>query len=162
MPNRPPPDAYSGKPARFRLKARVRLTRIHDARFGAVSFNPTLADRHWGRAAEEPRGGGGRFDATQDDPYAFLYAGGDALCAVAEALLRNLMLLPTGSFVLPKKALSGRKISWIASQEDLELVSLRSGRDLAKLGQDSWLTKCDWPRIDHRQRSAWPTPGEPR
>ncbi len=109
MPNRPPPDAHSGKLARSRLKARVRLTRIHDARFGAASFNPTPADRHWG---------GGRFDATQDDPYAFLYAGRDELCAVAEALLRNLMLLPTGSFVLPKKALSGR---WPAIQDGRSL-----------------------------------------
>ena len=135
MPNRPPPDAYRGKPARFRLKAGTRLTRIHDARFRATSFNPTLADRHWG---------GGRFDATEDDPYAFLYAGADDRCAVAETLLRNLSILPTGSLLLPKKALSGRSISWIAPREDLKLVSLRSGRDLAQLGQDSWLTKCDW------------------
>lgn len=145
MPNQPPPDAYSAKPGRSRLKAGVRLTRIHDARFGAASFNPTLADRHWG---------GGRFDATEDDPYAFLYAGGDDVCAVAEALLRGLPLLPTGSRVLPKKALSGRRISWIASREDLKLVSLRSGRDLGKLGQDSWLSKCDWKDYGFTRRWA--------
>ncbi len=135
MPNLPPPTAYSGKPARSRLKTGARLTRIHDGRFSAVSFNPTLADRHWG---------GGRFDATPDDPYAFLYAGANDRCAVAETLLRNLPLLPTGSFLLPKKSLSGRRISWITPREDLKLVSLRSGRDLAQLGQDSWLTKSDW------------------
>jgi len=134
MPNRPPPYAYRGKPARSHLKAGVRITRIHDAHFPAVGFNPTLADRHWG---------GGRFDATKDDPCSYLYAGADDLCAVAEALLRDLPLLPSGSRILPRKALAGRKISWIASRQDLKLVSLRSGRDLAKLGQDSWLTKCD-------------------
>ena len=134
MPNRPPPEAYRGKPARARLRAGVRLTRIHDSRFPATGFNPTLADRHWG---------GGRFDATEDDPYGYLYAGGDDLCAVAEALLRDLPLLPSGSRILPQKAIAERRISWLAPRQDLELVSLKSGRDLAQLGQDSWLTKCD-------------------
>ena len=134
MPNLPPPEAYRGKPARFRLKAGVRLARIHDARFGATSFNPTLADRHWG---------GGRYDATADDPYGYLYAGGDDRCAVAEALLRDLPLLPSGSRSLMRRALVRRQISWISPPEDLTLVSLRSGRDQARLGQDSWLTKCE-------------------
>lgn len=134
MPNLPPPEAYRGKPARFHLKAGVRLARIHDARFVATAFNPTLADRHWG---------GGRFDATEDEPYSYLYAGADERCAVAEALLRELPILPSGSRSLSKKAVAGRKISWISTTENLTLVSLRSGQDLARLGQDSWLTKCE-------------------
>lgn len=134
MPNRPPPEAYDGEPRRFTLKAGTRLSRIHDARFEATGFNRTLADRHWG---------GGRFDATEDAPYGFLYAGGDDLAAVAEALLRDLPLSATGAQLLPRKALHGRKISWIAPTRDLELVRLLSGRDLAAVAQDTWLTKSE-------------------
>lgn len=134
MPNRPPPKAFDGTPRRFNLKAGTRLTRVHDARFAATSFNPIVADHHWG---------GGRFDATKDDPYGYLYAAGDDLCAVAEALLRDLPISAAGSRLLPRSALRQRKISWLAPIEDLELVRLLSGRDLAAVGQDSWLTKCD-------------------
>lgn len=134
MPNRPPPSGYTGSPKRISLPTGSRLTRIHDARFPALSFNPTLADAHWG---------GGRFDATGEDPYGYLYAGGDDLCAVAESLLRDLPLDASGSQLLPRRSLTGRKISWLAPTRGLALVSLRSGRDLAAVGQDSWLTKCE-------------------
>ena len=134
MPNRPPPAAYDGTPRRFTLRAGTKLTRIHDGRFSATAFNPTLADRHWG---------GGRFDATEDDVYGFLYAAEGDRCAVAEALLRDLPLAPAGAQLLPRQLLAGRRISWLRPARALELVSLRSGRDLAAVGQDSWLTKCD-------------------
>ncbi len=134
MPNEPPPEAHRGKARRFTLESGVRLTRIHDRRFGATAFNPRLADPHWG---------GGRFDASELDPYGFLYAAEDDPSAVAEALLRHLPLSSTGSRLLPHAALRGRQISWIAPAADLELVSLRSGADLAAVSQDAWLTKCD-------------------
>lgn len=134
MPNRPPPGSYGGTPRRFRLAADTRLSRIHGGRFGATSFNPTPAD---------PHGGGGRFDSTEDDPYGFLYAAEDDFCAVSESLLRDRPLSETGAQLLPRQALAGRKISWIAPNRDLTLVSLKSGRDLAAVGQDSWLTKCE-------------------
>lgn len=153
MPNRPPPEAYDGDPRRFTLRAGTRLTRIHDRRFSATGFNPTLADRHWG---------GGRFDATEDDAYGFLYAAEGARCAVAEALLRDLPSTAAGAQILPRQALAGRQISWIRPARDLELVNLLSGRDLAAVGQDSWLTKCDardygfTRRWGHRIRSWAP------
>ncbi len=134
MPNQPPPEAYDGEPKRGVLAAGTRLTRIHSIHFGPTAFNPTLADRHWG---------GGRFDATEEDPHAFLYAALDDLCAVAEALLRDLPLSTTGSQLLPRASLADRQSSWMAPRRDLELLSLRSGRDLAAIGQDSWLTKCE-------------------
>ncbi len=134
MPNRPPPEAYAGVPRRQEFRAGTTLTRIHGHRFSATGFNPTLADRHWG---------GGRFDASEDDSYSYLYAGGDDLCAIAETLVREPALSATGSYLLPQRALRGRMISWIAPTADLELLSLRSGRDLAAVSQDSWLTKCE-------------------
>ncbi len=145
MPNRPPPEAFNGTPKRFTLKAGTRLTRIHDARFEATSFNPTLADRHWG---------GGRFDATEDDLYGYLYAAGDDLCAVAETLLRDLPISAAGSQLLPRTALRDRKISWLTPLEDLQLVRLLSGRDLAAVDQDSWLTKCDSKEYGFTRRWA--------
>ncbi len=134
MPNEPPPEVYEGEPRRFTLGSGVKLTRVHDRRFGAAEFNPRLADPHWG---------GGRFDATAQDHYGFLYAAEDNRSAVAEALLRDLPLGPTGSRILSHSALQNRQISWIAPATDLELVSLAGGAALAAVSQDAWLTKCD-------------------
>ena len=134
MPNRPPPQAYRGTPRRDVLKAGTRLSRLHDGRFEATGFNPTRADPHWG---------GGRFDSTEADPYGFLYAAEDDFCAVSESLLRDLPLSATGAQLLPRKALAHRKLSWIAPTTDLSLVSLKSGRDLAAVSQDAWLTQCE-------------------
>ena len=130
-PNQAPPSRYEGTPRRFLLPAGTTLTRVHSAVFSVTEFNPTLA-RHDVL--------GGRFDATPGDAYAFLYAAEDDATAVSETLLRDLPIDERGARLLPRAGLSKLRISWLRPTLDLELVSLRSGRDLAAVGQDTWLT----------------------
>ena len=54
------------------------LKRLHDAAFRIAAFNPIVA-----RDTLE----GGRFDGTPEDPFAFLYAAGDDVTAIAKARL---------------------------------------------------------------------------
>ena len=96
-----------------------------------TDFNPTVAS-HPLR--------GGRFDATPDDPYGFLYAADDDATAVSEVLLRDLPIDERGARLLPRARLRGLRIGWVATTRELELVGLRSGPDLAAIGQDTWLT----------------------
>lgn len=153
MPNVAPPDAYDGEPASWILPAGTSLSRVHNVTWGPCDFNPTLADRHWG---------GGRFDATVEDQYGYLYAGSDDFVAVSEALLRDLPVDDHGARFLPRKLLVGRRLGWLRSRVDLDLVSLRSGRDLGAVGQDTWLTQapsseyCFTRRWGHAIRSWAP------
>ena len=126
------------------LPAGTVLTRLHDAAFDVAAFNPTVA-----RNALE----GGRFDSTPEDPYAFLYAAGDDSTAVAEALLRELPIDERGGRLLPRRRLDGLRIGWLRTTRDLALVNLRSGRDLAALGQDGWLTVA--PAAEYAMTRRW-------
>src|SRR2546430_1973575 len=66
MPNYAPPPNYDGSPRPYELPAGSRLSRVFTTRLGPREFNPTLAPL--------ARVGGGRFDATSEDEYAYLYA----------------------------------------------------------------------------------------
>lgn len=144
MPNIPPPEKPPAAPALVSVPAGTRLSRVHSSRFGACQFNPTLADSHWG---------GGRFDATEADPYGFLYAGADDECAVCEALLRDLPL-EAGSRLLPRVALAGRSLSRLLLSSNVTVVSLSSGKDLARIGQgDNWLVSC--PAAEYGFTRRW-------
>ena len=99
--------------------------------FEVAAFNPTLAMNELQ---------GGRFDATPEDPYPFLYAASDDPTAISETLLRDLPIDTSGSRLLPRVRINGLKISWLHVNAGLRLVNLRSGTDLASAGQDSWLT----------------------
>ena len=126
------------------MAAGSRLTRVHDTRFDVTEFNPTLARNRYQ---------GGRFDATPADEYSYLYAAQDDSTAVSEALLRDLPMDERGARLLPRARLSYLEIGWLATTLDLELVTLRSGRDLAAVGQDSWLTTA--PAADYRTTRRW-------
>lgn len=94
-----------------------------------TQFNPTVAvkDNH-----------GGRFDSIPSDPYAYLYGTSDDTTAVCEALLRDFSF--DEARMLPRVQVAGKRISWLFTTVDLEIVTLRSGEDLAQIGQDTWLT----------------------
>lgn len=143
-PNQPPPTRYAGRPSRLLLPAGTTLTRVHSTAFSVTQFNPTLA-------LDDLQGG--RFDATREDGYAFLYAAADDATAVSEALLRDLPADEYGARLLPRARLSQLSISWLRATTDLELVSLRSGRDLAAVGQDAWLTAS--PAADYANTRRW-------
>ena len=143
-PNQPPPPRYAGRPPSFLLPAGTTLTRVHSTAFGVTQFNPTLA-------LDDLQGG--RFDATPEDEYAFLYAAENDATAVSEALLRDLPADEYGARLLPRARLSQLSISWLRATADLELVSLRSGRDLAAVGQDAWLTAS--PAAEYAITRRW-------
>ena len=107
------------------------LTRLHSAEFDVTDFNPT--------PAEDPIQGG-RFDGTPEDEYAFLYAASDDTTAVSEALLRDIPTDERGARSLLTTRLRRRRFGWLRTTCELQLVNLRSGVDLAALGQDTWLT----------------------
>jgi hypothetical protein len=134
MANIQPPPQYTGTPAMTRLPARTVLYRVHLTRYPAHAFNPMPAHRYYG---------GGRFDATDDDHYPYLYAGESVEVAIAEMLLRDLAWDATGTRYLPASALTGRRISAVNTTTDLELVSLRTAADLGAVCQDAWLTTCE-------------------
>lgn len=120
------------------------MTRVHSTAFGVTQFNPTLA-------LDDLQGG--RFDATPEDGYTFLYAAEDDATAVSETLLRDLPADEYGARLLPRARLSQLSISWLRATADLELVGLRSGRDLAAVGQDAWLTAS--PAPDYAITRRW-------
>lgn len=143
-PNQEPPARYGGTPHRFLLPAGTTLTRIHSTGYGVTQFNPTIA-----RSDLQ----GSRFDATPDDEYAFLYAAGDDATAVSEVLLRDLPINDYGARLLPRAGLSQLSIGWLRTTLDLPIVSLRSGGDLAAIGQDTWLTAS--PAAEYAMTRRW-------
>lgn len=144
MANTPVPGDYDGTPARWTLPAYTLLSRIHSVGWDICAFNPTLADPHWG---------GARFDATADDRYAYIYGGSDDFVAVSEVLLRDLPIDDHGSQLLPRAALSDCRIGWLQPRVTLDLVSLRSGEDLAAVAQDTWLTHA--PSMEYGFTRRW-------
>ena len=80
-------------------------------------------------------------------PYSFLYAADDDATAVSEVLLRDLPLDERGARLLPRARLRNLRIGWLTTNRDLQLVDLRSGRDLAAIGQDTWLTDRPGERL---------------
>ncbi|MFJ3161853.1 RES family NAD+ phosphorylase [Streptomyces kanasensis] len=134
MPNTPPPAAPPGTPVKATLPAGTPLFRVHRSEWSATSFNPVPADRLWG---------GGRFDATEDDPYRFLYAGATAAAAVCESFLRSVPCAEPGPRIVPRAAVRGRRLAFLRLAVDVDVVSLMSGRDLAAVAQDSWLVQAE-------------------
>jgi hypothetical protein len=120
------------------------LFRVHPKQYDAHVFNPMPSHRYYG---------GGRFDATDDDAYSFLYAGQSVDVAIAETLLRDLVPNDVGVRQLPRPKVAGRRISSIEVAVDLDVVSLRSAEDLGAVAQDTWLTMSD-PR-DYAQSRHW-------
>ena len=144
MANVRPPNSYTGAPATITIPTGTTLFRVHDKRFPADAFNPNPSHRYYG---------GGRFDATDDDAFPYLYTGETVDVAVSETLLRDLHPDDTGIRQLPRSKITGRRISAIELTADLEVVTLRSGTDLGAVAQDTWLTTCD--TRDYPQSRHW-------
>lgn len=168
MPNVPPPAALPGTPTKVTLPAGTALFRVHLSSRAGTGFNPAPADRLYG---------GGRFDATENRPYAYLYAGLEPTAAVCESLLRSVPFAPDGGpRVLPRAGVVRKRFTFLRLAADVTVVSLMSGADLAAVGQDSWLVQAEaaeypWTRnwghwIRDRtepwaQGFVWPSKREP-
>ena len=126
------------------LRVGTTLARIHSSSFGAAEFNPTVATNPLV---------GGRFDCTPGDEYPYLYAAENDATAVSETLLRDLPVNDYGARILPEAQLFQLRIARLKATCDLPLVSLRSGQDLAAVGQDAWLTTA--PSSDYSSTRQW-------
>jgi hypothetical protein len=133
-----PPTDYSGTPNFFLLKAGTVLYRCHRETRDAVEFNPRTAHSHFG---------GGRFDATDEHPYPYYYAGMSKTTALAERLLRNVHYDHEGFHLLPRSSIEGIVLSRIETAVDLRLISLVDSVDLGAIAQTSWLIhSTDYPK----------------
>lgn len=138
-PKRPllPPSIQS-------LPPETTLFRIHDKNYPVTSFNPTLSHRYFG---------GGRFDATEDDPYPYMYLGTTLSVALSETLLRDLPDGPNPVRILPRSSYHDRKLSAVKVRDNLDVLSLRSNADLGAIRQDTWLTQA--PGVEYAQTRHW-------
>lgn len=130
------------------------------------AFSPVLADPHFG---------GGQFDATEADPYPYLYAASTPRAVLAESLLRNLSPPQQSVRVLPRAALRERRLSQLTLTADLTLLSLLTVEDLVAVAQDQWLINagdesygytrrwCHWLReqAPWAQGIIWPSAKDP-
>jgi hypothetical protein len=144
MADGPIPDHPPGKPVLITLAAGTRLCRVHEAGLAPTAFGAMLAP------ADGP---GGRFDATEADPYPYLYAADDESTAIDEALLRDHPAAAIEAWMLPRAAVRNRCLSWLETTRPLRLVALRSEPELAAVGQDEWLVTAS-ARASDRTR-AW-------
>lgn len=129
-----PPSGAAIYPTLQTIYAGTILYRIHSKSFPADSFNPVPSHKFFG---------GGRFDSTSDDRYAYLYVGDSVEVAIAETLLRDYPFDPSGAKrILPRAKYKGRRISAVRVTNDLELVSFTSGVALAAVRQSTLLTTC--------------------
>lgn len=127
--------------------------RVHSRRRAADRFNPEPQDHHFG---------GGRFDSTPNDSYAYLYAAPRPETAIIERFVRTLRFDGLGnSRILLRKELEGRLLSQVRLTRDVELVSLCSILHLNAVQQsDWWLVESDPTEYAFTRR--WGTGCAPR
>ncbi|MFF8960396.1 RES family NAD+ phosphorylase [Streptomyces sp. NPDC014894] len=131
MVGQPPPEQARMAPRLTVLPAGGELWRCHGSDYPPAEFNPSLAPSHFD---------GSRFDGTFEDPYPFLYASPDPATTLAEVLLRSVRFSgPSGLRQVPWAVAAARTLTRLRVTEDLTLVRLVSGEDLAAVFQDSWL-----------------------
>lgn len=143
MPHAPPFDC-AGTPSRETVPEATLLWRVHARTRPADRFSSTVEDRYVG---------GGRFSGTSDCPYPYLYLAFSEETALAETLLRSLPFGGTDRRMVPRAAVSGRRLSAVRTTRPLVLLRLVSTPDLAAVCQDEWLVQAE-PR-DYRLTRRW-------
>ncbi|MGW6459185.1 RES family NAD+ phosphorylase [Streptomyces sp. NPDC055078] len=144
MVGQAPPDARMS-PRLTVLRAGAELWRCHPTVYPATEFNPVAAHSHFG---------GSRFDSTADDPYPFLYAAPYPATTLAETLVRSMEFTgPAGERRVPWELAAPRSLSKVEVTEELLLVRLLTGEDLAGVFQTSWLVEADEPQ--YAQTRYW-------
>jgi hypothetical protein len=138
IPQRPPKHLRCA-PRRYLLDAGTTLWRVHSRAYDATSFNPS-------GAVHDPFGGG-RFDSTDADPYAYYYAGLSDVTALVETFARDLPFNDHGYRLLKRHALKERRISAVPTVAPLYLVDLLDGPALAAVAQD--------PALIHAEGAAY-------
>ncbi|MDK0520679.1 RES family NAD+ phosphorylase [Streptomyces sp. ML-6] len=139
--DRVPPTGVTMRPLLRVLPEGTELWRCHEHAYGPASFNPNTA---------HPYFGGNRFDATEQDPYPFLYAALDPVTALCEVLLRSVDFADrTAVRLVPWAQASRYTLSMLRTTRELSLVELTTAEGLAAVWQDSWLVDseaADYPK----------------
>ncbi|MGW5420963.1 RES family NAD+ phosphorylase [Streptomyces sp. NPDC003943] len=140
-----PPTGVPMRPLTHTVPAGTRLWRLHEHRFAATGFNPTLAHEFFR---------GSRFDATEKDPYPYLYAALDPVTALSEVLLRSVEFDDAiGVRLVPWAQASRYRLSVLRTTVELRLVDLTSAEGLAAVWQDAWLVDCE--EEDYAKTRYW-------
>jgi hypothetical protein len=136
------------------LAAGTTWYRVHETRFDPTEFNPRPSHQYYG---------GGRFDSTVDDNYAFCYLASSPEVAVCEALLRDLPVDDTtGMRLLERARRAGRRITPVVLKSAIDVVSLRSGKEWGAVSQSEWLVHADALRFPQtRHWGHWIRKNEP-
>jgi hypothetical protein len=132
------------RPGRLTLRSGTTLWRVHREDRAGDGFQAAESSAFFG---------GGRFDATPDDKYAFLYAAFRQETAILESLVRAIPFDSNGRRLLRRPAIARRRLSGLTTTRDLDLISLLTAADLAAVCQDEWLVQAD-PR-DYPQTRHW-------
>ncbi|MEV8451280.1 RES family NAD+ phosphorylase [Streptomyces sp. NPDC052095] len=145
--DRIPPTGVPMEPLLRGLPAGTEVWRCHQHAFGPGAFNPNPA---------HPYFSGNRFDATEQDPYPYLYAALDPVTALCEVLLRSVDFQDrTAVRLIPWAQASRYTLSALRTTRDLSLVELGTAEGLAAVWQDSWLIDCesgDYPKTRYWAR----------
>ncbi|MFJ7208057.1 RES family NAD+ phosphorylase [Streptomyces sp. NPDC098789] len=140
-----PPTGLPMEPLTRTLPAGTRLWRLHLDRYEAAEFNPKLAHEFFR---------GSRFDATEKDPYPYLYAALDPVTALSEVLLRSIEFDDaTGIRLVPWAQASRYRLSVLRTTAELSLVDLTTAEGLAAVWQDTWLVDCE--EEDYAKTRYW-------
>ncbi|MEU6844297.1 RES family NAD+ phosphorylase [Streptomyces sp. NPDC046716] len=138
------PEKIRRTPDALVLPPGTRLFRVHQRKYSAEEFNPTACDPHFG---------GSRFDATENDRYAYLYAAPRVETALAETVLRDLPFEDDGNpRVLPYKALVGRCVTELELVTEVRLLSLMDEPARVAVRQDAWLVHAEAPEYPFTRR----------
>ncbi|GGW73905.1 RES family NAD+ phosphorylase [Streptomyces griseoloalbus] len=135
-----PPEGVAMDPVRTVLPAGSLIWRCHGHRYGAAQFNPRPAHEFFK---------GSRFDATERDPYPYLYAALDPVAALAEVFLRSVEFdSGSGVRLIPWAQASRYRLSALRTTEDITLLDLTTAEGLASVWQDEWLIDCEEREYD--------------
>ncbi|GGV70138.1 hypothetical protein GCM10010294_27910 [Streptomyces griseoloalbus] len=135
-----PPEGVAMDPVRTVLPAGSLIWRCHGHRYGAAQFNPRPAHEFFK---------GNRFDATERDPYPYLYAALDPVAALAEVFLRSVEFdSGSGVRLIPWAQASRYRLSALRTTEDITLLDLTTAEGLASVWQDEWLIDCEEREYD--------------
>ncbi|MFE7133752.1 RES family NAD+ phosphorylase [Streptomyces sp. NPDC057638] len=144
MGKQPPPASLPDEPSRAVLRAGTPVYRVHGSGREPTAYNTRLT---------HPFYYGGRFDSTPYDTYGYVYIGFSAGAALCEVLLRSLPYESDGRRLLPRAAFERRSLTFLRLTEDVPVVSLMSGTDLAAVAQDTWLVHAEG--MDYPQTRDW-------
>jgi hypothetical protein len=124
-----PPATLTGVPAEQTLKAGTELWRTHRGRDTALCFDPPSVGVYGGR----------RFDGSWSSPHRCLYASFERGTAIAEEILPAFDVSPTVPRFLTRETLADLHVSGVRVNEDLRLLRLVTGQDIAAVHADTWL-----------------------